>query len=124
MPFYGDSVSDNSDGVVPPTGSVRPPLSDVARSGGGLVCNQVQLQTAHICVPSSRPKSLGSGCPDSILGRPEPICLSSCIPSWQTVQQIIRSPMQKSDPDSPGLAQHAPRAKAIKELGFSSSVAE
>ena len=128
----------------------------------------VQLQTCQIRVPRSRPESLGGGHPDSLLGGPGSICLPSSVPSRPSDQQIIRSPIQKGDPDSPGLAQHAmvwgsggsaipdthlspkpsrfsdstfqrsssqgsgqsqpscmaPGAKAIKDQGFSSPVAE
>ena len=50
------------------------------------------------------------------MGESGPVCLSSSGPSGESDQQVIRSPMQKGDPGSPRLAQHA------MVLGFGGSV--
>ena len=100
-------VSVNSDGVVPPTGDVN------------LLCQMWHLPEVYLCATRSignlakfvsrvpGPKSLCGRPHDGFLGGPGPICPYSSDPSQQSDQQIIRSPMQKGDPDSPGLAQHA-----------------
>ena len=157
----------HSDGMVPPSGGIQPPLSNLAPSPGRHVCDQVQLQANQVCVSSTRPQCLGSGYSNSLLGGPGHICLSPSVVTGQSGQQIVRSSVQESDTDSSVLAQHAvvlgsgrsvvpdtllspkpprsgdstvqqgssqgssqsqssrlaPRAKAIKEQGFSSPVA-
>ena len=47
----------------------------VASAPSGLVCHQVQQQTATVCVTGSRPPGMGSGRTQSVLGRSGPICL-------------------------------------------------
>ena len=161
------SRTNHSDGMVPSSGGFQPSSSDLALSPSRHVCNKVQLQTSPIRVSSTGSQCLGSGRCDSILGKPGHVCLSPGVVAGQGGQQTIRSPLQESDPNSPGLAQHAmvlgssgtvipdpslpahssrpsdtalqqgssqesdqskpphlaPRAKAIKEQGFSSPVA-
>ena len=65
----GQSVpteSDNPDAMVTSPG-VRPLVSNLAQSSGRHVCDQIQLQTDQVRVPS--PGCLGSGCFNSTLGR-------------------------------------------------------
>ena len=138
----------HSDRMVPSSG-VQPSSSDLAPSPSGHV-PQVQLQTSPIRVSSAGPQCVGSGRPDSLLGKPGHVCLSPSSSAGQSSQQAVRPSLQKSDLDSSGLAQHAmvlglgdsavqqgssqqsnqpkpsrmaPRAEAIKEQGFSSPVA-
>ena len=156
----------HSDRMVPSSGGFQPPSSDLAPSPTGHVCNKVQLQTSPIRVSSAGPQCMGSGRPNSLLGKPRHVCLSPSVITGQGGQQTIRPSLQESDPNSPRLAQHAmvlgsggtvvpdsslpthpsrpsdtaiqqgmsqesdqskpsclaPRAEAIKELGFSSPV--
>ena len=84
-----------------------PPSSDLAPSPTGHVCNKVQLQTSPVRVSSAGPQCVGSGCPNSLLGKPRHVCLSPSVVTGQGGQQTIGPSLQESDPNSPGLAQHA-----------------
>ena len=46
-----------SDRMVPPAGSLRPLMCQVAHSSSGSLCNKVQSQTTQVCVPSTRPQA-------------------------------------------------------------------
>ena len=97
----------HSDGVVPPSRDLRPPLSNLALSPSGHVCNKVQLQASSICVPNSRPKGLVSGCSDIVLGGPGHVPLPPSVSDGEGGQQAVRSLVSQSNPDCPGMAQHA-----------------
>ena len=97
----------HSDRMVPSPGGLRPPDSDLAPSPGRHVCNKVQLQTGPVCVSSTGPQGLGSGRPDSLLGKPGHVYLSPSIFTGQGGQQTVGPSLQESDPNSSGLAQHA-----------------
>ena len=97
----------HSDGVVPPSRDLRPPLSNLALSPSGHVCNKVQLQASSICVPNSRPKGLVSGCSGIILGGPGHVPLPPSVSDGEGGQQAVRSLVSQSNPDCPGMAQHA-----------------
>ena len=97
----------HSDRMVTSPGGLRPPSSDLAPSPGGHVCNKVQLQTSPICVSSAGPQCLGSGRPNSLLGKPGHVCFSPSIVTGQGGQQTIGPSLQESDSHSSGLAQHA-----------------
>ena len=84
-----------------------PSPSDLAPSPGRHVCNKVQLQTGPVCVSSTGPQGLGSGRPDSFLGKPGHVYLSPSIFTGQGGQQTVGPSLQESDPNSSGLAQHA-----------------
>ena len=100
------SGSNHSDRMVPSSGGFRPG-SDLAPSPSGHVCNKVQLQTSPIRVSSAGPQCVGSGRPNSLLGEPGHVCLSPSVVTGQGGQQTIGPSLQESDPNSPGLAQHA-----------------
>ena len=97
----------HSDRVVPPSGDLRHPLSNLALSPSGHVCNKVQLQASPICVPNSRPKGLVSGRSDNVLGRPGHVPFPSSVSVGQGGQQAVRSLVSQSNPDCSGMAQHA-----------------
>ena len=97
----------HSDGVVPPSGDLRHPLSNLALSPSGHVCNKVQLQASPICVPNSRPKGLVSGRSDNVLGRPGHVPFPSSVSNGEGGQQAVRSLVSQSNPDCSGMAQHA-----------------
>ena len=80
---------------------------DLAPSPSGHVCNKVQLQTSPIHVSSAGPQCVGSGRSNSLLGEPGHVCLSPSVVTGQGGQQTIGPSLQESDPNSPGLAQHA-----------------
>ena len=69
--------SGDTNGMVPPAGSLRPDLQKMAQTGGGPICDQVQSQTSQICVPSSGSTSLESGCSKRSLARSGCLCFSS-----------------------------------------------
>ena len=97
----------HSDRMVTSPGGLRPPSSDLAPSPSGHVCNKIQLQTNPICVSSAGPQCLGSGRPNSLLGKPGHVCFSPSIVTGQGGQQTIGPSLQESDSHSSGLAQHA-----------------
>ena len=97
----------HSDGMVPPSRDLRPSLSNLALSPSGHVCNKVQLQASSICVPNSRPKGLVSGCSDIVLGGPGHVPLPPSVSDGEGGQQAVRSLVSQSNPDCPGMAQHA-----------------
>ena len=100
------SRPNHSDGMVSSSG-FQPSGSVLASSPSGHVCNKVQLQTNPICVSSAGPQCVGSGCSDSLLGKPGHVCLPPSSFDGQGGQQAVRPSLQKSDLDSAGLAQHA-----------------
>ena len=97
----------HSDRMVTAPRGLRPHSSDLAPSPGGHVCNKVQLQTSPICVSSAGPQCLGSGRPNSLVGKPGHVCFSPSIVTGQGGQQTVGPSLQESDPHSSGLAQHA-----------------
>ena len=97
----------HSDRMVPSSGGFQPSGSDLAPSPSGHVCNKIQLQTNPIHVSSAGSQCVGSGRSDSLLGEPGHVYLSPSGFARQGGQQAVRPSLQKSDLDSPGLAQHA-----------------
>ena len=97
----------HSDGMVTSPGGIRPPGSELAPSPSGHVCNKIQLQTSPVRVSSAGPKYMGRGRPNSLLGKPGHVCYSPSIVTGQGGQQTVGPSLQKSDPHSSGLAQHA-----------------
>ena len=65
------------------------------------------MQTRPVCVSSAGPQGLGSGRPDSLLGKPGHVYLPPSIVAGQGGQQTVGPSLQESDPNSSGLAQHA-----------------
>ena len=68
--------SGDTNGMVPPAGSLRPDLQKMAQTGGGPICDQVQSQTSQICVPGSGSTSLESGCSKRSLAKSGCLCFS------------------------------------------------
>ena len=65
------------------------------------------MQASSIRVSSAGPQCVGSGRSNSLLGEPGHVCLSPSVVTGQGCQQTIGPSLQESDPNSPGLAQHA-----------------
>ena len=63
---------DHSNGTVPSPRGVPNYMLPVAPATSGLVCHQVQQQSATVCLTGSRPPSRGSGHTQSVLGRSGP----------------------------------------------------
>ena len=66
--------SDNPDGMVPSSGSIRPSVPNQAQTTGRHVCYQVQTDQVHVSSPG--PECLGSGCSISLLGGSGHVCIS------------------------------------------------
>ena len=79
----------------------------MASSQGGPVCDEVQLQTALVCVPSPRSQSMGRGCIDPVMGGSGPVCLSPSSPPDKRSDKGSQPWVQKDDNSRPGLAEHA-----------------
>ena len=77
------------------------------KAPGGPVCQQVQQQTAKVCVTGSRPPGMGSGCTQSVLGRSGPICLPTSSHLGQSSGEVAGLPMRQNHTDCTGVAQHA-----------------
>ena len=82
-------------------------LPQMASSQGGPICDEVQLQTTSVCVPSSRSQSMGRGCVDPVMGGSGPTCLSPSSPPDKCSDKGSQPSVQKDDNSSPGLAEHA-----------------
>ena len=95
------------DGMVPSSSSVLGDMQQVAHTSGRPVCDQVQPETATVCVPGARPNSLGSGRSQHLVGGLRSLSLSPHSPSGQGDVQNQGQPVQEGHCDSPGLAQDA-----------------
>ena len=68
---------DHPDGMVPSPRSVQSYMLPVAPATGGPLCHQIQQQTTTVCITSSGPPGMGSGCTQPIMGKSGPIRLST-----------------------------------------------
>ena len=99
--------SGDTNGMVPPAGSLRPDLQKVAQTGGGPICDQVQSQTSQICVPGSGSTSLESGCSKRSLARSGCLCFSPGGSSGEGGLQVDGSRIPQSHSHCTRVAQHA-----------------
>ena len=74
---------------------------------GGLVYNQIQQQTATVCVTGFRPPGMGSGCTQPLLGGPGPIHLFTSSHLGQSFGEVTGLPLQQNNSDCPRVAQNA-----------------
>ena len=79
----------------------------VAPTASGLVCDQVQSQTAPVCVTGPGSGSLGGRCPELVLGASERLCIPSSLPAPSGSFKDKGSGLSQNDSDCPGLAKHA-----------------
>ena len=98
---------DHSNRVVTSSRSVQSYMLPVAPASSRSVCNQVQQQTATVCVTGPRPPGMGSGCTQPFLGGPGPICFSTSSHLVQSGGKVTGLPLQQDNPDCTGMAQHA-----------------
>ena len=82
-------------------------ICQMTSSQGGPICEEVQLQTTSVCVPSPRSQSMGRGCVDPVMGGSRPVCLSPSSPPDKCSDKGSQPSVQKDDNSSPGLAEHA-----------------
>ena len=99
--------SGDTNGMVPPAGSLRPDLQKMAQTGGGPFCDQVQSQTSQICVPGSGSTSLESGCSKRSLARSGCLCFSPGGSPREGGLQVDGSGIPQSHSHCTRVAQHA-----------------
>ena len=93
--------------MVPSPRSVSSHMLPVAPAPSGPVCHQIQQQTPTICVTSSRPRGLGSGCTQPVLGKSGPICLPTSSHLGQSGGEVTGLPLQQNHSGCTRVAQHA-----------------
>ena len=98
---------DHSNRVVPSPRSVLRYMLPVAPAPSGLVCHQIQQQTPTVCVTSSRPPGMGSGCTQPVLGKSGSICLPTSSHLGQSGGEVIGLLMQQDHSDCTRVTQHA-----------------
>ena len=79
----------------------------MAPSQSGLFHDQVPLQAASVRVPIPRRESLGSGCPEPVLGESGPVCVPSNSPPDKCGHQGSQSSVSEDGYHSSRLAKHA-----------------
>ena len=84
---------DHSNEMVPSPRGVPNYMLPLAPAPSGLVCHQVQQQTATVCLTGSRPPGMGSGRTQSVLGRSGPICLPTSSHLEQSGGEVTGLPM-------------------------------
>ena len=99
--------SSNPDGVVPLSTGVQSVVLQVGPSTSGFVRDPVQSQATQLCVTGAGPGSLGSGCPEFILGTAERVRFPSSLPASTGDLKITGSGLSQNDTDCPRLAKHA-----------------
>ena len=98
---------DHSNRMVTSSSSVPSCMLKVAPATSGPVCNQIQQQTAPVCVTGARPPGLRSGCTQPLLGGPGPIRLPTGSHLGQSGGEAPGLPLQQNNSDCPRVAQHA-----------------
>ena len=93
--------------MVPLPSSFQSVVFQVAPTTSGLVCDQVQSQTAPFCVTGSGSDSLRGRRPELILGTSERICIPSSLPAPSGNFEDNGSGLSQDDSDCPRLAKHA-----------------
>ena len=99
--------SGDPNGMVSPPGGVCSNMPALAPPVCGPVCHPVQSQTSPVCIPGSRPISVGSGCLKSPLGGLGRLCVSTDGPSSSGGNETLGPRIPSSHSDSTRLAQHA-----------------
>ena len=116
--------SSYSNGMVSSPGCLCSDLPQIASSQGGPVCDEVQLQTASVCVPSPQYQGVGRGCIKPVLGRSGSVSISPSSPSDKCSDKGSQPSVQKDDNCGLGLAEHAlvlgPGGNVIPNSGLSS----
>ena len=99
--------SSDSDRMVSLPPGFQSVVFQVAPTASGLVCDQVQSQIAPVCVTSPGSGSLGSRCPELVLGASERLCIPSSLPAPSGSFKDKGSGLSQNDSDCPRLAKHA-----------------
>ena len=98
---------DHSNRMVPSSRSVQSYMLQVAPATSGPVCHQIQQQTTTVCVTGSGPPGMGSGWTQPVMGKSEPIRLSTSSHLGQSGGEVAGLPLQQDYSDCPRVAQHA-----------------
>ena len=98
---------DHSNGMVPSPRGFPSYMLPVAPATSGPVCHQIQQQTTTVCVTSSRPPGMGSGCTQPVMGKSGPIYLPTSSHLGQGGGEVTGLPMQQNHTDCTRVAQHA-----------------
>ena len=98
---------DHPDRMVPPSGSIRGHMPQVALSSNRPICHQFQQQTTSVCVANARPSGHSCGRTQPAMGGSGCICLSTNSHPRQSGREVTGHPMQETYPHCPGVAQHA-----------------
>ena len=99
--------SSDSDRMVSLPPGFQSVVFQVAPTASGLVCDQVQSQIAPVCVTGPGSGSLGSRCPELVLGASERLCIPSSLPAPSGSFKDKGSGLSQNDSDCPRLAKHA-----------------
>ena len=95
----------NSNRIVSPSRGLQNNMLPVAPSGP--VCHQIQQLTSTVCVTSSGPPGMGSGCTEPVMGGSGPIRLPINSHLGQSGGEIAGLPVQQDDTDCTRVAQLA-----------------
>ena len=98
---------DHSDGMDPPSRSIRSNMPQVALASDRPICHQFQQETASICVPNARTKGHSCGRSQSSMGRARCIRLPPNSHIGQSGGKVAGHPMQETYSNCPRVAQHA-----------------
>ena len=99
--------SSDSDRMVSLPSGFQSVVFQVAPTASGLVCDQVQSQTAPVCVTGPGSGSLGSRCPELVLGASERLFIPPSLPAPSGSFEDKGSGLSQDDSDCPRLAKHA-----------------
>ena len=115
--------TDNSDGMVSPSGGFHPPLQEMAQTGNRLVCDKIQPQASQVRIPGSGQLGLGSGCTESSVDRSGRVCLPPNSPSRSSGHEVVGPRLSATHLDRPRMAQHALVLGSGKSVSSSSPLA-
>ena len=82
-------------------------MQQVASAPNRPVCNQIQQQTASICVTSTGPYGYCGGLPQSAMEGSGRLCLPTSSHIGESGGEVTEHPMQDNHSDCPRVAQHA-----------------
>ena len=97
----------NSDRMVSPSTDFSNNLRQMAPTPNRPFCNQIQQQISPVCVTSTRPSGLGSGCTQPVLEKSGAICLPTDSHFGQGGGKVAERTMQETHSDCPRVAKHA-----------------
>ena len=98
--------SNHPDRMVPSAGSLSKVMPTVAPAADRPLRHEVQQQTAPVCVPNTGPPGCSGGCSHPAMGGPRCLCLPTDGHFGQSRGETSSLPVQKSNPNCTGMAQH------------------